>query len=72
MTRRRLHRGVFRSLVDLQAANTRYLDEHNADPTPFTCNASSDPILDKLHRASGSVHDPRSIRYLKCAANALR
>ena len=29
MTRRRLQRGVFRSLVDLQAAINRYLAEHN-------------------------------------------
>ena len=34
MTRRRLRRGVFHSLVDLQAAINRYLDEHNADPKP--------------------------------------
>jgi transposase len=34
MTRRRLRRGVFRSLVDLQAAIKRYLAEHNAAPNP--------------------------------------
>ncbi|MGH7186213.1 MAG: IS630 family transposase, partial [Pseudomonadota bacterium] len=35
MTRRRLRRGAFHSLVDLQAAIHRYLAEHNADPKPF-------------------------------------
>jgi transposase len=40
MTRRRLRRGVFHSLVDLQAAINRYLDEHNADPKPFTWTAT--------------------------------
>ena len=33
MTRRRLRRGAFHSLVDLQAAINRYLAEHNATPS---------------------------------------
>ena len=36
LTRRRLKRGVFRSVVDLQTAIHRYIAEHNADPKPFT------------------------------------
>ena len=32
LTRRRLKRGGFRSIVDLQAAINRYIAEHNADP----------------------------------------
>src|SRR5260221_4402701 len=35
LTRKRLRRGVFRSIVDLQAAINRYLNEHNCDPKPF-------------------------------------
>jgi transposase len=35
LTRRRLQRGVFCSLVDLQAAIKRYLSEHNRKPKPF-------------------------------------
>jgi transposase len=35
LTRRRLQRGVFHSLVDLQAAINRYLAEHNQAPKPF-------------------------------------
>ena len=34
-TRRRLKRGDFRSIVDLQAAINRYIAEHNSDPHPF-------------------------------------
>ena len=34
LTRRRLQRGVFHSLVDLQAAINRYLGEHNRKPNP--------------------------------------
>ena len=32
LTKRRLKRGVFRSVVDLPAAINRYLAEHNLDP----------------------------------------
>ena len=56
MTRRRLRRGVFHSLVDLQAAINRYLAEHNADPRPFSWSATPASILEKLDQANASVH----------------
>jgi hypothetical protein len=37
LTKRRLRRGVFHSLVALQAAITRFVEEVNADPRPFRC-----------------------------------
>ena len=39
LTRRRLQRGVFHSLVDLQAAINRYLGEPNRRPKPFVWTA---------------------------------
>jgi transposase len=51
LTRRRLQRGVFRSLVDLQAAINRYLGEHNRKPKPFLWTADPDRIIAKLNRA---------------------
>ena len=56
MTRRRLRRGVFRSLVDLQAAIKRYLAEHNADPKPFIWTATHERIMAKLQPLNASVH----------------
>ena len=50
LTRRRLQRGVFHALVDLQAAIKRYLAEHNAEPKPFVWTASAASILAKLDR----------------------
>jgi transposase len=50
LTRRRIRRGVFRSVVDLQAAINRYINEHNDDPKPFVWTKPADVILDKLHR----------------------
>jgi hypothetical protein len=56
MTRRRLRRGVFRSLVDLQAAIHRYMAEHNADPKPFVWTATPKRIMAKLQPLNASVH----------------
>jgi hypothetical protein len=48
--RKRIRRGSFYSLVDLQAAIKRYLPEHNAEPKPFVWKASAASILAKLDR----------------------
>src|SRR5918998_204202 len=48
LTRKRIRRGSFHSLVDLQAAIKRYLAEHNADPKPFVWTAPPAAILAKL------------------------
>jgi transposase len=59
LTRRRLQRGVFHSLVDLQAAINRYLAEHNHDPKPFVWTADPHRIIEKVNRgyqALASLH----------------
>ena len=56
MTRRRLRRGVFRSLVDLQAAINCYLADHNANPKPFTWTATPTSIGTKLNHTNASLH----------------
>ena len=56
LTRRRLKRGIFRSIADLQAAINRYLAEHNADPKPFTWTKPASNIIDKLNQMNVSVH----------------
>jgi transposase len=50
LTRKRIRRGSFQSLVDLQAAIKRYLAEHNAKPKPFVWTASAASIIAKLDR----------------------
>ena len=39
LTRRRLKHGVFHSVVDLQAAINRFVEEHNHNPKPFVWRA---------------------------------
>ena len=50
LTRRRLRRGDFISLVDLQGAIKRYIAEHNNDPRPFVWTKPAKLILDKIKR----------------------
>jgi len=57
--KRRLQRGVFHSLVDLQAAINRFLAEHNMQPKPFVWTADPDRIIAAVrrgHQALDSVH----------------
>jgi len=59
LTRRRLKRGSFRSIVDLQAAINRFIEDHNAEPKPFVWTADPDTILGKVTRgfqALASLH----------------
>jgi hypothetical protein len=59
LTKRRLRRGRFASLVDLQAAINRYLAEANTDPKLFVWTAEPDGIIEKARRgyqASRSLH----------------
>ena len=52
LTRRRLKRGIFRSIVDLQAAINRFIEEANGDPTPFIWTADPDKIIAAVKRGT--------------------
>jgi transposase len=59
LTKRRLKRGVFRSIADLQAAINRFLYEHNDVSKPFTWTADPDKIIAAVrrgHQALDSIH----------------
>ena len=55
LTRRRLKRGVFRSVVDLQAAINRFVEETNADPKPFVWTADPDRVLAAVKRGKQAL-----------------
>jgi len=50
LSKRRLRRGVFHSIVDLQAAINRFVDETNQTPKPFTWTADPDKIIAAVKR----------------------
>jgi transposase len=59
LTKRRLKRGVFRSIADLQAAINRFLAEHNAEPRPFKWTADPNKITAAVrrgHQVLDSIH----------------
>jgi len=59
LTKRRLRRGTFLGVVDLQAAINRYLAEHNLEPKPFRWRADPDAIIAAAargHQALDSIH----------------
>jgi transposase len=59
LSKRRLKRGVFRSVTDLQAAINRFLDDHNANSKPFQWVADPDKIINAVkrgHQVLDSIH----------------
>ena len=50
LTDRAVRRGVFRSVADLEAAITAYINATNADPKPFRWTKSADDILASIQR----------------------
>lgn len=50
LTNKRIRRGVFRSVKELEAAIRDYIDVHNEDPTPFVWTKTADEILNSIAR----------------------
>ena len=59
LTRRRLERGAFPSLVSLQAAINRFIEHHNHEPSPFAWNAYPKNIIaaaNRDHQTLQTIH----------------
>jgi transposase len=59
LTKRRLKRGVFRSVIELQTAIKRFVAETNDDPKPFVWTADPDKIIaavNRGHQVLDSIH----------------
>ena len=59
LSRRRLKRGVFHSVIDLQAAINRFVAETNQHPKPFLWTADPDKIIAAVkrgHQVLDSIH----------------
>ena len=50
LTNKRIRRGVFRSVSELETAIRDYINVHNQDPKPFTWMRTADQILDSVAR----------------------
>ena len=59
LSKHRLKRGAFHSVVDLQTAINRYLTEHNQQRKPFIWTADPDKIIAAVrrgHQVLDSIH----------------
>ena len=57
ITDKRIRRGVFHSVPDLEAAIDEFLTAYNADPQPFVWTASVNHILEKVGRARARLQE---------------
>jgi len=51
LSQKRLVRGVFRSVAELEQAIADFINVHNRDPKPFVWAATAEQIIDKVGRA---------------------
>lgn len=60
LTTKRIRRGSFTSVEELQNAIRDYIDQHNRDPKPFIWTAEADKIIEKVGRARLALDKERS------------
>ena len=64
LTNKRIRRGVFRSVKELETAIREYIEIHNEDPAPFVWTRTADQILVSIARYAQrtlTAHTPRLI-----------
>jgi transposase len=71
ITRRRIRRGVFTSVADLQDAIHRYIREHNKDPKPFVWTKPADR-LDQAGRRHPRQTQPSACSFRMSQNTTLR
>jgi transposase len=57
ITQRRIRRGAFRSVAELEQAIRDYLKVHNENPKPFIWTASADQVLGKIGRLCKRINN---------------
>nr|WP_244431440.1 hypothetical protein [Bradyrhizobium yuanmingense] len=50
ITERKIRRGIYRSVAELRTEITSFIEQHNADPSPFRWTKSADDILSSIER----------------------
>jgi transposase len=61
LTKRRLNRGVFRSVYDLHGAINRYIEDANHDPKPFVWTADPNKIIAARQRGLDVLEPIREV-----------
>src|SRR5262249_23096031 len=55
ITQKRIRRGVFKSVPELESDIMAYLNSHNADPKPFVWTKTASQIFEKVARAKQAL-----------------
>src|SRR4030095_69762 len=58
ITHKRIRRGIFRSVKELEQAISEYIDVHNEDPKPFVWTRTADEILASIARFAQRTSPP--------------
>jgi transposase len=64
ITNKRIRRGVFRSVKELEEAIREYLDAHNESPKPFVWTKTADEILASMARYAQRTQSPQPRRLM--------
>jgi hypothetical protein len=62
ITRKRIRRGVFKSVDELKQAIMDYLDNHNGHPEPYIWTKTATEIFSKVARANQVLETLRVLR----------
>jgi transposase len=57
ITEKRIRRGCFRSVKDLEGAIREYLENHNKNPKPFVWTATAEKILERVAKVCKRISD---------------
>jgi hypothetical protein len=60
LTTKRIRRGSFTSVPELEQAIGDYIDQHNDNPLPFVWTAEAEKIIEKVGRARLALNKARS------------
>jgi transposase len=60
ITEKKIRRGTFQNVPELEKAITDFINQHNDDPRPFVWTAKAKDILDKVRRARAALDKVRS------------
>ena len=58
ITNKRIRRGIFHSVKELEAAIREYIDIHNEAPKPFVWTKTADEILASIARFAQRTRSP--------------
>ena len=60
LTRKRLRRGIFKSVAELKQAIADFISAHNQNPIPFVWTATAEKIIEKVGRARLALNNDPS------------